>query len=399
MARAGRSERRGAMGFNAAWSMAVGGMIGGGIFSVLGVVVDVAGPFAAISFVLGGLVALATGYSYAELSASGDKAGGLYRFLDERGHGGAARIAAWVLILGYTLTVSVYGFTFGAYVGEALGTSGWVSAAIGGGAILTLTAVNLLGAGEASEVEIVTVWGKLFVLVALAAWGLWRWQPQSLATHGGGGAHWTGALIGAGTIFMAYEGFQLLAYDYAEMEDRQQLIRRVIPAAILATIAVYVAVSLGAAMLVGADTIVADKETALATAGRAAWGPVGFVVVTVAAGFSASSAINATLFATARLARDVARDGRLPALFGRTNGRGSPYAAVLLIGAVALVLALLGGLHDLVSGASLVFMVAFATVNLLAWRQPVRRRWIPLLGLIGALVGAATLTARMAGFI
>ena len=51
------------MGFNATWSMAVGGMVGGGIFSVLGVVLQVAGSWAWLSFVLAGLIALATGRS------------------------------------------------------------------------------------------------------------------------------------------------------------------------------------------------------------------------------------------------------------------------------------------------------------------------------------------------
>ena len=37
--------RDGKMGFNATWSMAVGGMVGGGIFTVLGVVVGLAGAW------------------------------------------------------------------------------------------------------------------------------------------------------------------------------------------------------------------------------------------------------------------------------------------------------------------------------------------------------------------
>ena len=56
------------MGFNATWSMAVGGMVGGGIFSVLGVVIAIAGQWAWLSFVLAGLLALATGDSYTRLT-------------------------------------------------------------------------------------------------------------------------------------------------------------------------------------------------------------------------------------------------------------------------------------------------------------------------------------------
>ena len=57
------------MGLPGAWAMAVGGMIGGGIFSTLGGVVAIAGVWAWLSFVAAGLVALAAGYSYVKLAA------------------------------------------------------------------------------------------------------------------------------------------------------------------------------------------------------------------------------------------------------------------------------------------------------------------------------------------
>ena len=56
------------MGFNATWSMAVGGMVGGGIFSTLGVVIGISGAWTWVSFVVAGLIALASGYSYVRLT-------------------------------------------------------------------------------------------------------------------------------------------------------------------------------------------------------------------------------------------------------------------------------------------------------------------------------------------
>jgi hypothetical protein len=55
-------------GFNAIWSMAVGGMVGGGIFAVLGVIVQIAGSLAWLSFLIGGPIVLATAASYAHLA-------------------------------------------------------------------------------------------------------------------------------------------------------------------------------------------------------------------------------------------------------------------------------------------------------------------------------------------
>ena len=82
--------------------------------------------------------------------------------------------------------------------------------------------------------------------------------------------------------------------------------------AIVVVIGVYVAVALGTAMLIGADQVVEHQEVALASPGSRPSGPLGLVVVTIAAAFSTGSAINSTLFATARLAHKVAEDGELP---------------------------------------------------------------------------------------
>lgn len=64
------------MGFNATRSMAVGGMVGGGIFSVLGEVIHTAGQWAWLSFVLAGLIALISAHSYSQLSLKYKKAAG-----------------------------------------------------------------------------------------------------------------------------------------------------------------------------------------------------------------------------------------------------------------------------------------------------------------------------------
>jgi len=48
-------------------AMGVGGMVGGGIFSVLGLAIAQAGHAAPIAFALGGIIALLTGLSYARL--------------------------------------------------------------------------------------------------------------------------------------------------------------------------------------------------------------------------------------------------------------------------------------------------------------------------------------------
>ncbi|MBE5073027.1 amino acid permease [Erythrobacteraceae bacterium E2-1 Yellow Sea] len=390
-------ESKAALGPGGAWAMAVGGMIGGGIFSTLGVVITVAGKWTWLSFLIGGMIALASGHSYSALTRQIGKPGGSYIYLREMGWNRLARMVVMALIAGYTLTVSVYAVTFGAYAANAFGAPHWLALAAGLAAIAVLAGVNLMGAAEATLLEKLAVWGKLVILLGLAVLGLWHWAPEKLVLDPDQPVGLTGALLGMGVVFMAYEGFQLLSYDYDEMRDAPRTIAVAMPAAIIVTTFTYVLVSLGATMLAGASEIVDQQEVALALAGRQALGLTGFIAISVAATFSAASAINATVFATARLAEQAARDGELPRLFASRDNRNVPWFGTLVISAAACVLVLLGDIAGLVEGASFVFLLVFALVNWIAWYRRAGHRWAALLGLLGSLSGAIMLALHLTG--
>ena len=194
---------------------------------------------------------------------------------------------------------------------------------------------------------------------------------------------------------MAYEGFQLLTYDYDDIRDPDQTLPRVVLSSIVVVIGVYVVVALGVTMLVGAGGVVEQQEVALAVAGQAAAGTLGLVVVTVAAAFSTGSAINSTLFATARLASEVARDGELPEAAAHTNEAGVPDRAVITLGALAAALAAVGTLSTLVEAASLAFLFTFATVCGLAFRERAGSRVLTGLGAVAASGATVALVVRL----
>jgi amino acid transporter len=392
----GMNQPESKLSFNETWSMAVGGMIGGGIFSTLGVVVGIAGAWAWLSFVLAGLIALAAGYSYVKLAGLYGEGGGAFTFLRMIDAEGFAGSLSWVLIVGYVLTNAVYAFTFGEYLGHLAGLGPWFPRVISVVIMTAFIVLNLRGVGEAGGVEVFLVWFKLFALVGLASWGLAQWEP-SLLSKGVPAPGLSAALFGAATIFMAYEGFQLLVYDYEDIENPQRTLPRAVLSAIVVVIIVYVIVALGTAMLIGSDRLLEHKEVALAIAGQQAFGTIGLVIVTIAAAFSTGSAINATLFATARLARIVAEDGELPASLNHRNKAGIPDRAVIGLGTAAAVLAALGTLDSLVEAASLAFLITFAVVCGLAFFQRAGLRIVTGLGMLAAIATSAALVYRLVG--
>lgn len=382
------------MSFNATWSMAVGGMVGGGIFSTLGIVISISGALAWLSFVAAGLIALMAGYSYVALTAHYHEGGGAFTFLRRIGAKQAAGTLVWVLIIGYVLTNAVYAFTFGQYLAHVLKLGPWFARSAAVGIMAVFIGLNLRSLNQSSTVEIILVWFKLAVLVALAAFGLFHWD-SSMLSRGAPQAGIGTAMFGAAAVFIAYEGFQLLAYDYDDIESPDRTLPRAVLSAIALVMLIYVVVALGTTMLLGADTVIAHQEVALALAGEKAMGLAGLVLVTVAAAFSTGSAINSTLFATARLAREVTHKGELPAAMDTENRFGIPDRAVLGLGILAAAFAAMGTLSGLVEAASLAFLCTFSIVCALAFHARAGLRWITGLGALTSAAAAFALIDRL----
>ena len=381
------------MGFNATWSMAVGGMVGGGIFATLGLVIQLAGALAWCAYLVGGIAALITGISYAALAKRFDEGGGAFIFLREVKYAELAGNISWLLILSYILTISVYAFTFGHYLEYAFGfQEGPIARIAAALIIILLTLVNLRGVGSAAWLEIVSVWGKCIILAGLAAIGLWQFSPEALTYEEVEYSPIIGIGIGAAIVFMAYEGFQLLSYDYDDINNPRTTLPLAMVTSILFVIVLYIIITLGTASLIGTETIVQDKEIALAKAGVKALGEPGLIIMSLAAVLSTASAINSTLFATARLGKLVADDQELPAIFAEKNKYDVPGRSLIVIGGIALLLSVIGNLGQLVEGASLLFLLIFGTVNLLAAQYTKKLRFLKLAGGI-LCFGLASLSA------
>lgn len=383
------------LGLLAAWSMAVGGMIGGGMFATLGLMLQIAGPSAWFSFILAGVVAFATARSYAALTIRSGQGGGLYRFLIDAGRKRQAGAVALLLTAAYVLSMAVYAYTFGAYVGKVVPGLEWLPGALAAGSIIVVLALNLAGAAQASLAEILAVAIKLAGLAALVAFGLARFEMEPFLPRGGIGPEGQAILLGSATVFMAFQGFQLLAYDYHELKNPKRNLFRAFDWAILTTTIVYILVAIASVLLVGVDTIVENRETALSEMGRAALGSTGFAIMVGIAGLATITAINATLFANARLARMVAREGNV-ALLGADRAPAGLSTYLIVLSVPALVLAMFGGLEQLIRWASFLFLVVFAGVNWIAIRQGVGSRLLAIMGMVGTIGFAlALLAARL----
>jgi amino acid transporter len=353
-----------------ATAMAVGGMIGGGIFSVLGVAITLAGHLAFACFVLGAVLAGATARSWAGVTARSGRSGGPFDHLRERGHPQLAGLLLWLLVFGYMVAMAVYSFTFGRYAANALDAGTTVARALSVGVIVAFLGINMKGVRVSSLTEDLVVLTKLVILVGVAVLGILQFDSGRLAPLAESGVG--GVFLGAATIFFAYEGFELICYDRGDMENPARTLPRSLYLSVAIVATVYIAVTIGSQMLVSDHEIVANKEAAFVAVGRAALGSFGRWAAIVGALFATGSAINATLFSTARLVRDASASGELPPRLGRET-RGLPIFAMTVIAISGAAMAMLPGITAVITFGSGAFLAVYMIVNYLAARTAPRR--------------------------
>ena len=389
----GRRGTHGPQGVGVLGAMAIGigGMVGGGIFAVLGTAVELAGGATPLSFALAGSIALLTAHSYARLSATHPSAGGTVSFLD-RAFGadlwtGTINLLLW---FSYLVTIALYASAFGAY-GARLWTphpSLLLHHVLISAAIVLPVAINLLNAEFVSRTEIYIVVAKLLVLLVVAIAGTQSVDPARLSV--GTWPDFPRILTGGMIIFVAYEGFELIANAGEDARDPKRSLPPAFYASVLFVIALYVALS---AVTVGSlplEEIDAASEYALAAAARPALGPAGFTMVGVAALLSTFSAVNATIYGNGRLAYVLAKEGALPELFERRVWN-RPVGAVLATGFLALLLANLLDVTQIAIIASAGFLMIFTAVNLSAWKLARSIRMHPALALLSAFASGSAL--------
>ena len=366
-------------------AIGIGGMVGGGIFAVLGLSVQMTHGAAPLAFLLAGLVALATAYAYTRLSMTFPSQGGTVTFLDQAfGPGlftGAINILLWI---SYIVMLSLYAYAFGSYA-AALFPEGsrlvWKHLFISA-AVLGTTALNFLDVEAIGRAETWIVAAKIGILLFFIAVGAWSIDASRMAVAG-----WpptTAILAGAMIIFLAYEGFELIANTAGDVRDPLHTLPRAYFSAVGFVILLYVLV---AAVTVGnlpVARIVDAKDYALAEAARPFLGSFGYLLITVAALLSTLSAINATLYGAARLSYTIAKDGELPAALERKLWN-RPVEGLLITSGATLLVANLFDLASISTMGSAGFLLIFAAVNAANVRLAGKtgsRRWISAVGIV-----------------
>jgi len=350
--------------------MGVGGMIGGGIFSVLGLAVDVSGHSAPFAFLIGSVIATVAAYSYTRLSLTFQSDGASFTYLERAfpNHLAVAGIAGRTVVVGYIGTLSLYAFTFGAYGAHLTGyaDSGFVRVILSLSSLVVFALINLIGAKAMGKAEDIVVYVKIALLAILAGVGFFAVDTTYFTPVVNKGV--SSIFLGGALIFVAYEGFQLITNSVMETKNPDKNISRGMFGSIMITSAIYIAIAIVAVGTLKAPDLKAAQEYALAVVAKPVMGRIGVVLVDVAALLATSSAINATLFGASRMAQEMAVDTLAPKAFSFRNRHQVPAFGVLLITSLAAILTSLGGLEMIAAFSSMTFLLVSIGVTIANFR-------------------------------
>lgn len=383
------------MGTFSALSIGIGGMVGGGIFAVTGLTVELTRGAAPIAFTVAGLVAFLTAYSYWRMTLRYPSPGGTVEFLNRAFGTGVLTGALNILLcLSYVVLLSVYAYALGAYGAKLFPDKDdefWKHALITG-AVVLLAVINYFGANIAIRSENFMNATKMILLAVFVGVGLAT--PMDLTRLAP--SEWVGPVelvAGAMVIFLNYEGFELIANAGKTIQSP----KRALPIAYLGGVAIVIVLYLLiSTVVVGHLTfglVAAHSDYSLSEAASHFMGRTGSIMIIVAALLATSSAINATFYGAGRLTYLIAKTGELPAELERSI-RGQPLEGMILFAVLTLGMANfipLGAIATMGSAGFLLIFLAVNVANVRLSKETQSRRWISILAALACLIALVAL--------
>ncbi len=353
-----QDDLRRELGFWDALTIGAGTMIGAGIFLLAGVALELTGPAAIFSYVAAGIVCMITAASAAELATGMPTSGGDYYFVSRSLGPALGAISGVGIWLSLTFAISFYLFGLGEYLSQFLPiTPFW--GAFGGG--ILLTAINVYGAKESGQMQVIVVLTLMGILGAFCGIGAFYIEWSNFTPFfpfGGAPVASTTALV-----FVSFLGFVKIAAVAEEIKDPAKNLPRTLIGSVALVTVLYVVILLVIGGIFEQETI-GEVRDPLTQAARTLAGPVGAGAIIFAGLLATVSSANASIMASSRINLAMARDRMVPNWLSAIHETLlTPHRAILLTGVLALSFLMIESLEQLAKIASVLQLYSYAALN------------------------------------
>jgi amino acid transporter len=345
----------------------IGSMVGAGIFALFGEAGAIAGAAVWASFLIGGIIALLQGYSFAKLGSRFPSAGGMIDWI-VRGYG-KGLFTGGIVMLGYfsvLIVTAMVAVTFGNYATDLfLGENAnpiWVKI-FAAAVVILMTFLNSIGAEAVTKAQTAIVTIVLVVLSGFAIAMISQMDISMLAPSSYPPMSYI--LASVALTFFAYLGFGVISFSGGDIDNPKVNMPRAIYISLGFTMLLYVALAIGVFGTLTVEEVIANADTALAVAALPIFGAAGYTMISIAALFSTTGAINSQLYASIGATYAMAKDGHLPPIFGLKRRRREGGTQGLVISALLiLALALLFDVTAIASIGSAVALAIYVLVTI-----------------------------------
>lgn len=367
----GKKELKRTLGFWDVFLFGVGGVVGAGIYAIIGQAAALSGNMLWLSFVVAATVALLTGLAYAEFVSRFPDAGGSYEYIKQ---GLGARTALYMSIfITFTgvVAAAAIAISFADYLSRLINFPNWIIVI---GVIALMAFFNIIGSKYSSYYNgfatVVTLLG-LGLVIGFAIPDFGTVDYFNFSEKG-----WTGILSGGALIFFSYIGFEDLVKMAEETKEPEKNMPKAVLLSGLTVLVIYVLIAVSAVSVMEWQKL-AGSNGPLAAVIETKLGSIGATILVIVALFATSKTILSNILGTSRLLYDVARDSEIKWLkkFTTISGFGNvPNYAIIAIAIVAIGFGMIGNLKMVASISNIFIFIVFGTVNVALLRFRVKNR-------------------------
>ena len=348
-------------------------IVGTGLFTSVGAATAKAGSGVLIAMLIGGLIALSTGISAAQVGVNYPEEGGAFIWLRNFGFSRISFLAGCSYLFEGIIGLGILALGFATYTAQIFPQ---VPIKLGASlALIAVAVINVFGVSPTAKVLI----GVFFLNVVFLGIYVFVGVPQAhfknlwpvLGSHGV-----VGVLSGAATFFWTWDGFQRTAI----MANTIKKPRTTIPFAVVGGISIaaiiYVLVAgttlsvLGPEKMGMTDTPIFACATALV-----GWG--GWLII-ASAWMTAFSEMLGDLLATSRVGHAMGKEHEIPEWLGAMNKSfHSPHHSLIALTIIGLVLVFFVPLRSLMPVASAFTLVWYGATHYSALQLKEKERFAP----------------------
>ena len=370
----------------------MGNIIGAGIYVLAGVASGFAGNVVWAAFVIGAIIALFTGLSYAELGSIYRKSASEYTYVGKAFHNKPLSfVTEWTMLITEIVAVSTVALGFARYFQVLIGIPIILVAAA---LLILLTMISIAGIKTTLRINtllsILAMLGLLIVIVG----GTGKLGSVNYTYSPKGNE---GIITASILVFFAFVGFDNITNLSEETKKPDKLIPRGLLISLLISTILYVAVGIAMVSLVPWQQL-SISDAPLALAASVSFGSLGFTLLTIFALLTTFNTALVLLIVGSRIIYGMAEAKALPSLFGKLNRNGAPYMASLLVLIISIAFLSLGSIGRVAEIASFGSLLVFIMINLSLlylrktepnanrpFKTPLNISWVSITALLGVV--------------